>query len=56
MLGKTNKLIAYELKMSESSVKTHIRNIMKKMNAANRTEVVCRAHCGGSGFLDSRIS
>jgi DNA-binding NarL/FixJ family response regulator len=44
MLGKTNKLIAYELKMSESSVKTHIRNIMRKMNAANRTEVVCRAH------------
>jgi DNA-binding NarL/FixJ family response regulator len=44
MLGKTNKLIAYELKMSESSVKTHIRNIMRKMNAANRTEVACRAH------------
>jgi DNA-binding NarL/FixJ family response regulator len=44
MLGKTNKLIAYELKMSESNVKTHIRNIMRKINAANRTEVVCRAH------------
>jgi DNA-binding NarL/FixJ family response regulator len=43
-LGKTNKIIAYELEMSESSVKTHIRNIMRKMNAANRTEVVCRAH------------
>ncbi|HET6180714.1 MAG TPA: response regulator transcription factor [Candidatus Sulfotelmatobacter sp.] len=43
-LGKTNKLIAYELEMSESSVKTHIRNIMRKMNAANRTEVVCRVH------------
>jgi len=43
-LGKSNKLIAYELQMSESSVKTHIRNIMRKMNATNRTEVVCRAH------------
>jgi DNA-binding NarL/FixJ family response regulator len=43
-LGKTNKLIAYELELSESSVKTHIRNIMRKMNATNRTEVVSRAH------------
>lgn len=43
-LGKTNKIIAYELKMSESSVKTHIRNIMRKMKATNRTEVVSRAH------------
>jgi DNA-binding NarL/FixJ family response regulator len=43
-LGKTNKIIAYELQISESSVKTHIRNIMTKMNAKNRTEVACRAH------------
>jgi DNA-binding NarL/FixJ family response regulator len=31
--GKANKIIAYELAMSESTVKVHIRNIMKKMNA-----------------------
>jgi DNA-binding NarL/FixJ family response regulator len=43
-LGKTNKIIAYELQISESSVKSHIRNIMNKMNAKNRTEVACRAH------------
>jgi DNA-binding NarL/FixJ family response regulator len=42
--GKTNKIIAHELKMSESTVKVHIRKIMKKLNATNRTEVVCRAH------------
>jgi DNA-binding NarL/FixJ family response regulator len=42
-LGKANKLIAYELEMSESTVKVHVRNIMKKMNAKNRTEVACRA-------------
>jgi DNA-binding NarL/FixJ family response regulator len=41
--GKANKIIAYELSMSESTVKVHIRNIMKKMNASNRTEVACRA-------------
>jgi len=38
--GKPNKIIAYELKLRESTVKVHIRNIMKKMKATNRTEVV----------------
>ena len=37
--GKANKIIAYELKMRESTVKVHIRNIMKKLKATNRTEV-----------------
>jgi DNA-binding NarL/FixJ family response regulator len=43
-LGKTNKIIAYELQISESSVKSHIRNIMNKLNAKNRTEVAFRAY------------
>ena len=38
--GKQNKLIAYELSMCESTVKIHIRHIMKKLNARNRTQVV----------------
>ena len=37
--GKANKIIAYELKMKESTVKVHVRNIMKKLKAKNRTEV-----------------
>lgn len=37
--GKANKMIAYELNLRESTVKVHIRNIMKKLNAKNRTEV-----------------
>jgi DNA-binding NarL/FixJ family response regulator len=37
--GKANKLIAYELNMRESTVKVHVRNIMKKLKARNRTEV-----------------
>jgi DNA-binding NarL/FixJ family response regulator len=41
--GKANKVIAYELEMSESTVKVHVRNIMKKMRATNRTEVAFRA-------------
>lgn len=36
--GKANKLIAYELNMCESTVKVHIRTIMKKLKARNRTE------------------
>lgn len=38
--GKPNKIIAYELNLCESTVKVHIRNIMKKLKARNRTEVI----------------
>jgi DNA-binding NarL/FixJ family response regulator len=38
--GKQNKVIAYELGMAESTVKVHIRHIMKKLTARNRTQVV----------------
>jgi DNA-binding NarL/FixJ family response regulator len=37
--GKANKIIAFELNLRESTVKVHIRNIMKKLKATNRTEV-----------------
>lgn len=37
--GKANKVIAYELNMCESTVKVHIRNVMKKLKAKNRTEL-----------------
>jgi DNA-binding NarL/FixJ family response regulator len=35
--GKPNKLIATRLDMQESTVKVHVSNILKKLNAANRT-------------------
>lgn len=41
--GKPNKIIAYELNMCESTVKVHLRNIMKKLGAKNRTEVAIKA-------------
>jgi DNA-binding NarL/FixJ family response regulator len=44
--GKANKIIAYELNMRESTVKVHVRNIMKKLRARNRTEVA---------FMTSRL-
>jgi DNA-binding NarL/FixJ family response regulator len=41
--GKANKIIAHELHMSESTVKVHVRNIMRKMGATNRTQAVYNA-------------
>jgi DNA-binding NarL/FixJ family response regulator len=41
--GKANKIIAYELNMRESTVKVHVRNIMKKLGAKNRTQVAFMA-------------
>jgi DNA-binding NarL/FixJ family response regulator len=41
--GKPNKLIAYELNLSESTVKIHLRNIMRTIGATNRTEAVFKA-------------
>jgi DNA-binding NarL/FixJ family response regulator len=40
--GKANKVIASELNLCESTIKVHIRNIMKKLGATNRTEVACK--------------
>jgi DNA-binding NarL/FixJ family response regulator len=37
--GKLNKVIAYELDITESTVKIHVRHIMRKLNATNRTQV-----------------
>jgi DNA-binding NarL/FixJ family response regulator len=41
--GKPNKVIAYELNMCESTVKVHVRNVMRKLKARNRTELAFKA-------------
>jgi DNA-binding NarL/FixJ family response regulator len=41
--GKSNKIIAHELNMCLSTVKVHVRNVMEKMNAKNRTDVAMKA-------------
>lgn len=48
--GMSNKSIAYELNLCESTVKVHIRSIMKKLNATNRTEAAFKlnAVCFGN--------
>jgi DNA-binding NarL/FixJ family response regulator len=41
--GLRNKEIAAELGISENTVKFHLRNILDKLHAQNRAEVVARA-------------
>jgi DNA-binding NarL/FixJ family response regulator len=60
--GKSNKVIAYDLNMCESTVKVHVRNIMKKLKAKNRTEVAIKTrtvfdpHAGSQYRFESSAS
>jgi DNA-binding NarL/FixJ family response regulator len=38
--GKSNKLIAVELGISEGTVKTHMKSILPKLDASDRTQAV----------------
>ena len=51
--GTPNKIIAYELGMSESTVKVHVRNIMRKMGATNRTEAAYKAQRQSADYDDA---
>jgi two-component system NarL family response regulator len=45
--GKSNKLIARTLNISEGTVKTHVKSILEKLDATSRTEAVAvAAHRG----------
>jgi DNA-binding NarL/FixJ family response regulator len=41
--GESNKLIGRQLKLRESTVKVHVRHIMKKLGATNRTQAALSA-------------
>jgi DNA-binding NarL/FixJ family response regulator len=45
--GLSNKGIAAELYLSETTVKFHVRNIMRKLDAASRAEAVYKATRNG---------
>lgn len=42
--GDTNQRIARRLIISEGTVKSHVKHILRKLNAANRAEAVARWH------------
>jgi DNA-binding NarL/FixJ family response regulator len=46
--GPSNKVIARQLGVSEATVKVHIRCIMRKLGAANRTQLAIAAMGGGA--------
>jgi DNA-binding NarL/FixJ family response regulator len=47
--GQPNKVIARALDIEEGTVKVHVRRIMKKLHAANRTQVALLAQQSGRG-------
>jgi DNA-binding NarL/FixJ family response regulator len=53
--GDANKTIAYELGLCESTVKVHIRNIMRKLKATNRTQAAFRLNELASGSTEVEV-
>lgn len=49
-LGSSNKIIAAELNVSESTIKSHLKNILSKLGANDRTHAVTIAT--RRGFID----
>ena len=47
MLGHSNKRIALELNVAVGTVKTHVKSILDKLDAASRTEAVAIAQRRG---------
>jgi NarL family two-component system response regulator LiaR len=47
--GKSNKLIADALTMSESTVKAHVKQIIRRLHVANRTQAALLATRTGAG-------
>ena len=45
--GSANKLIASDLSITESTVKTHVANIFQKLEVSHRTEAVTKAMIPG---------
>jgi len=50
MDGRLNKQIAYDLGISEATVKAHMTAVLKKLDVQNRTQAVLAATALGVGF------
>lgn len=44
LAGKTNKVIAEEFRLSENTIKTHVKNIYAKHNVSSRMELILKLH------------
>lgn len=55
--GESNKIIAHNLSISECTVKVHVRNIMHKIKARNRTEIayITNAMFRDEGRIAARV-
>lgn len=62
--GKSNKSIARELQISEATVKVHIKTVLRKIGASNRTQAAIWAvknrkmfeqHNGGGGAFEAKL-
>ena len=52
MLGSSNKAIAYKMAITEATVKVHIKSILRKIRARNRTQAAIWAVTNLSDALD----
>ena len=50
LAGRLNKQIAYDLSISEATVKAHMTAIMRKLDVQNRTQAVLAARALGIGI------
>ena len=51
-LGLSNKVIAYELAITEATVKVHVKSILRKIQARNRTQAAIWAVLNRAKFAD----
>ncbi|MGI9352030.1 MAG: response regulator [Rhizobiaceae bacterium] len=54
--GLLNKQIAYELDVSEATVKAHVSAVLLKLDVDSRTQAVIIMNKIGSGFLESAVN
>ena len=47
LAGRLNKQIAFDLSISEATVKTHMTSVLRKLNVGNRTQAALAARALG---------
>ena len=56
MQGLSNKLIARKLDIAETTVKVHVKGLLRKLRAANRTQAAIWAVNSGMASLEQGAS